>query len=175
MSAPVKHEPEIITLFADMVEASPAGGMVVLPVRDARALLVTINASERAEALAKLRELLPPGATVDCVLRHVSRSGMQRIISFYARSPEGPVYLDGYVAKVLDMTRPKGRDGLKVNGCGMDMGFHVVYNLGYALYGRDGWTCTGDRCPSNDHSNGDRDYSPHTHKDGGYALRHNWL
>lgn len=66
-------------------------------------------------------------------------------------------------------------DALVVNGCGMDMGFHVVYELGYTLYGRDGFICIGERCPSNDHSNGDRDYTPHAHTDGGYALRYEWL
>jgi hypothetical protein len=53
----------------------------------------------------------------------------------------------------------------------MDMGFHVVYNLSSALY-RGGFGCIGDkpvRCPSNDHSNGDRDYTPHMHVVSGPA------
>jgi hypothetical protein len=43
--------------------------------------------------------------------------------------------------------------------------------------GGDGWTgrYVGLRCPSNDHSNGDRDYSPHHHGSGGYAVSHRWL
>lgn len=146
-----------------------------------------VSKRDHDDAVARLRELLPPGSTVFCVLRHVSRSGMQRIISFYALVPDGkggtyPQYLDGYISSAVGLPRASGmRDGLKVNGCGMDMGFHVVYELGYALYGRGGWGCIGERCPSNDHSNGDRNYAkhtkrrPHLHTDGGYALRSQWL
>src|SRR5712692_6873174 len=65
-------------------------------------------------------------------------------------------------------------EGIKVSGAGMDMGFHLVYSLSYDLY-PDGFECIGERCPSNDHSNGDRDYSPHHHKDGGYALLQRWI
>lgn len=35
--------------------------------------------------------------------------------------------------------------------------------------------CIGHGCPSNDHCNGDRDYTPHHHNSGGYALKHRWL
>lgn len=138
------------------------------------------------EARARLRELLPPGSTVYTSLRHVSRSGMYRSIAVYAIVPTDntpahptgsePQWITGYVAAVLD-ERIDERDGLAVTGCGMDMGFHVVYNLAWALYGREPWACVGQRCPSNDHSNGDRDYSPeHMHTgDGGYALRQAWL
>lgn len=43
--------------------------------------------------------------------------------------------------------------------------------------GGDGWTgrYSSPRCPSNDHSNGDRDYTQHHHSSGGYALSHRWL
>jgi hypothetical protein len=61
-----------------------------------------------------------------------------------------------------------------MGGCGMDMGFAAVYGLSYALFGK-GFECTGPNCPANDHSNGDRDYTPHMHSDGGYALKHRWL
>ena len=56
----------------------------------------------------------------------------------------------------------------------MDMGFHLVYELSRALYPA-GFVCSGDKCNSNDHSNGDRDHSPHQHQDGGYALRCRWI
>lgn len=142
-----------------------------------------VSKADHGAAVAKLRELLPPGSTVYSILRHVSRSGMQRRISFYCIADRGfsadprpePVFLDGYVATALGMSCHPSKDGLTVNGCGMDMGFHVVYSLSYALFGGKGWTCSGERCPSNDHLNGDRDYSPHQHKDGGYALSHKWL
>ena len=130
---------------------------------------------EREEARKELLTILKPGDTVYCILRHVSRSGMQREISLYT---EGMVSLDHYAERVLQMRRGK-RDGLVVSGCGMDMGMHIVMNLGYVLF-PDGFTCTGrdehpNMCPSNDHSNGDRNYEPHQHTSGGYALRSRWI
>ena len=130
---------------------------------------------EREEARKELLTILKPGDTVYCVLRHVSRSGMQREISLYT---EGMVSLDHYAERVLQMRRGK-RDGLVVSGCGMDMGMHIVMNLGYVLF-PDGFTCTGrdehpNMCPSNDHSNGDRNYEPHQHTSGEYALRSRWI
>jgi hypothetical protein len=130
---------------------------------------------EMEEARKELLTILKPGDTVYCVLRHVSRSGMQREISLFT---EGMRCLDWYAERVLQMRRGK-RDGLVVGGCGMDMGWHIIYNLGRALF-PDGHTCTGRNehpspCPSNDHSNGDRSYEPHQHSDGGYALRSRWI
>lgn len=130
---------------------------------------------ERETARKELLEILKPRDTVYCILRHVSRSGMQREISLFT---EGMRNIDWYAARVLDMRRGK-RDGLVVGGCGMDMGFHLVYNLSRALF-PNGYTCTGrdshpNMCPSNDHNNGDRNYEPHNHADGGYALRSRWI
>jgi hypothetical protein len=129
----------------------------------------------RDEALAYLREILKPGDTVSCVLRHVSRSGMSRRIDFYKSEGGEMLYLTGRIAHVLDMrVSDASGGGLVVGGCGMDMGFSVVYNLSSALYPQ-GFTCIGERCPSNDHNNGDRDHTPHHHQSGGYAMRCRWL
>lgn len=112
----------------------------------------------RAEAREALLKFLKPGDTVYTTLNHVSRSGMQREIGLYCivQSDDGPYmqYLSGYAGMLLGLRRGK-RDGLVVNGCGMDMGFHVVYELSGALFrSAEGWECTGAKCPSNDHSNG---------------------
>lgn len=130
---------------------------------------------EKQEAITKLRELLPPGSTVYTILRHVSRSGMSRSISLVIHTPEGPLDIDWLVRRVLGLTFDRNNAGLKVQGCGTDMGFHIVYELGYALWGKE-WPCTGQQCPSNVHFNGDRDYTVgRLHGDGGYCLRHRWL
>ena len=89
---------------------------------------------------------------------------------------------------VLTGQRISDRWGVVVGGVGMDMGFHLVYSLGRALYpegvpctGSNGWTKSGrpsklNACQSNDHLNGDRTYSKSkTHSDGGYAFRQVWL
>lgn len=132
--------------------------------------------SEVESARERLSELLKPGNTVYCILRHVSRSGMSRDITLYYIDGEGTTHWLDYSAAVL-LGYPLAKDqGIRVSGCGMDMGFHLVYSLGSALF-PDGFTCTGKpyKCPSNDHFNGDRDYTPHTHRDGGYALKCKWL
>jgi hypothetical protein len=130
---------------------------------------------EKAKSLAQLREWIKPGDTVFTVLRHVSRSGMQREIGLVTFLGDDPIHPNHHAATVLGLRMgTQDRDAVKVGGCGMDMGFHLVYELSHALFPA-GFECTGKGCQSNDHSNGDRDYLPHHHKDGGYAIRHRWL
>ncbi len=121
----------------------------------------------------ELRALLPPGSIVYTTLNHVSRSGMQRAISTYIIIDNDIRDISHDVAEVIGNTI-HNKGGIKINGCGMDMGFAIVHQLSYALY-PGGFECTGPNCPSNDHFNGDRDYTPHHHNSGGYALRHRWL
>jgi hypothetical protein len=138
--------------------------------------------SERNEYIAKLRATLKPGDTLHTVLRSVSRSGMSRVIDVYYLSVEDgkvrPQWLSYWIAKACGFTfqDQSGRpEGIKVGGCGMDMGYHIVYTLARVLW-PEGFTCIGYGCPANDHINGDRDYNtPHQHKDGGYALGQGWL
>ena len=89
-------------------------------------------------AKASLRESLPVGSTVYCVIRHVSRSGMTRDISLKALGVDGQgepylSHLDGIAATVLDMRQRN--NGIRIGGCGMDMGFALVYELAQRLYG----------------------------------------
>lgn len=93
---------------------------------------------EKAESLGILRKWIKPGTTVYTVLRHVSSSGMSRRISLYVLIGNEPRYLDYHVGKVLDYKRHPRHDGLTVGGCGMDMGYHLVHSLGYALWGQVG-------------------------------------
>jgi hypothetical protein len=126
----------------------------------------------RMDDIVHLRELCPPGSRVYTVLRHVSPSGMRRHIDLFTIINSEPYRLTGFAASVLGWcTRD---DSLVVDGCGMDIGFHAVYELARCMYPQ-GFTCIGEGCPSNDHSNGDRDRSPHMHASGGYALKHRWL
>ena len=131
--------------------------------------------NDKQDAIIALREILKPGDTVHTILRHVSRSGMYRRISLVAIRDGQPLNIDWLCLRAGVGNRPRGRDeGLGVGGCGMDMGFALVYELSHTLW-PDGFECVGERCRSNDHSNGDRDYTPHKHNSGGYALRHSWL
>lgn len=130
----------------------------------------------RELACKSLRKVLKPGTTVYTLVTHVSRSGMYRRLKVIGPKSNNITPL---VAHATGMTL--NSDGtLGVSGCGMDMGFHTVFHLSCALYPK-GFKCIGkcDRkrryCPSNDHINGDYNYGPHHHSDGGYALRHSWL
>lgn len=161
--------------------------------------MTTKAQTEREEATAFLRERIKPGETLYTIVRHVARSGMSRKIS--ALQLEGAQHWDWSlkIGKAIGMPVDRDLGAVKVGGCGMDMGFHLVYELSRCLF-PDGFGCIGKGCPSNDHSNGDRDYTPHGafvpwkaekkasglydvesqshkhwHRDGGYALRQRWL
>lgn len=110
--------------------------------------------AERQEALEELREIIKPGDTVHTILRHVSRSGMQRIIDPLVIKDGEHRYIRWQASQLIGAKMDRDRDGLKIGGCGMDMGFHLVYSLSHALYG-DGYQCLGEsgKCPSNYHVN----------------------
>ena len=99
---------------------------------------------EQAQALESLKNLLNEGDNVYTILRHVSASGMTRHIDLYTFKDNKKVYLSGYFSKAFSYRMAKS-GGLVVGGCGMDMGYHLVYILSSRLF--------------ND----------------GYALRHEWL
>jgi hypothetical protein len=137
--------------------------------------MTTQRERDRAESLEAIRPDLPPGATIHTILRHVSASGMTRDIEPMLLTRDHGRYIGWHVGRILDLRNARTQDNsVRISGCGMDMGFHLVYELGRALY-PDGYTCPGPTCHSNDHTNGDRDRTPHHHRDGGYALRQEWL
>lgn len=125
----------------------------------------------------RLLETVKPGDTLHTVVRHVTGSGMTRWIDVYKLEGGDAKYLSYWVAKVVESPiNTGGHDGIKRGGCGMDMGFDLVYSLARALW-PEGYACIGEGCPANDHANGDRDYTPGhvVHRDGGYALNQRWL
>lgn len=134
--------------------------------------MARFNIHEQQAAIQHLRETLNPGDHLYTVLRSVSRSGMSRVIDVYVIQDNQPIYLSGWIASALGWTRTDS--GIRVSGCGMDAGFHLIHQLSYALF-PDSFICIGQGCPSNDHNNGDRDYTPHQHSDGGYALTQRWI
>ncbi len=135
---------------------------------------------EEAESYAAdLRTRIKPGDRIYTVLRSVSRSGMFRRISLFymGKEADGTPYLSSldWACNKFGMGERWGKgEGIGVGGCGMDMGYHLVYNLGRILY-PDGFTCPGKGCPSNEHINGDKNYKPHHHRDGGYIFNHKWI
>ena len=108
-----------------------------------------------------LREFIKPGTTVYCNLLSVSRTGMGRRISFYVVHKGRIRTIDNLMSDACGIQHHKD-GGLYFGGCGMDMGFSGVYSLGRALWPN------GTRKP-----HGMRNGEPD--KDGGYALKYEWL
>jgi hypothetical protein len=102
-------------------------------------------AAEKAEMIERLQREIPAGSTVYTVLRHVSSTGMSRVIGLIVLQDNEPRFYGYHAAKALGWSWDGRRDGVKVGGCGMDMGFHLVYSLSRVLHG------------------------------DGYALNHRWL
>mgnify|MGYP006287434487 CR=1 FL=1 len=84
-------------------------------------------------------------------LKHVSSSGMSRDMKVLAVVDGEIVDVTWYVGK-LDIGTLKERNGqrvIRVGGCGMDLGFHVVYSVSAVLYGYE--------------------------ERGAYTIRHEWI
>ena len=95
------------------------------------------------------------GMTVYTVLKHCSKSGMTRAISLKAvNKKSGDIIQLDYLAVKLGVGNfNKKHGGITVGGCGMDMGFDLVYRLSRKVF-----------AASKGHPN-----------DGGYAIQHQWI
>ena len=105
--------------------------------------------SARAYLLSIMGKQVTP--TLYTNLKHVSSSGMSRDMKVLAVVEGQIVDVTWYVGK-LDIGTVKERNGqrvLRVGGCGMDMGFHVVYTISAILYGYE--------------------------ERGAYTIRHEWI
>ena len=81
-----------------------------------------------------LKEWFPRGSTAHTSIRHVAQSGMSRHIKVFATPKKGVIQnVSGYVADYLDW-RYTNKEAVFVSGCGMDMGFHLIYTLSSVLY-----------------------------------------
>lgn len=123
---------------------------------------------EKQDAITHLRAILKPGQSIYTVLTHVSSSGMSRSIKpvIVDRDPKYPgdeiTDLTYYASRALGYRCDDKRGGVKMGGCGMDMGFALVYALGSVIWPHGTPRAHGKR-------NGVPD------KTGGYALKHRWL
>ncbi len=99
----------------------------------------------KAEAIDTLKEMAPKGTTLSCVLENVSASGMTRYIKVLLVADGQIEDVSWLVRRVLDIKLHNKYTGVKISGCGMDMGFALVYDVASAVY------------------------------DDGYALRYRWV
>ena len=121
----------------------------------------------RLQEITGLKKWIKPGTTIYTKLESVSASGMSRRISVYAVRPASKglpasiANITHAVAEVIGYT-VSDKGGIVASGCGMDMGFAIVYALGRGMWPK------GTPKP-----HGARNGAPD--KDGGYALKHSWL
>ena len=109
-----------------------------------------IKVQDKLAAIDQLRETLKPGDTVYTTVESVARSGMSRNIKAFIKTETGIRNIGYLVARILELPlRDSG--SVHISGCGMDMGWALVYDLSYKLFSKE----TGDR--------------------GGYALKQSWL
>ena len=71
-----------------------------------------------------------------CSVKHVGSQGMSRVISFCEmkswtvnRKKQWAVYQFNWFFKNLGWRYDESWDAIRVRGCGMDMIFHVLYNV----------------------------------------------
>jgi hypothetical protein len=92
------------------------------------------------------------GMTIYTSLKHVSKSGMTRAIGIHVVNKKtGDILQLNYLAVKLGVGNlNKKHGGITQTGCGMDMGFDLVYRLSRKIFGS-------------------------SNSDGGYQLNHQWI
>jgi hypothetical protein len=92
------------------------------------------------EAIAELREVMPVGTKVYTILRKCASSGMSRNISVVVIDDGRPRDVSWLVLAAGIGRKPVNNgEGVRVSGCGMDMGFALVYDLAWTLH-NDGYS-----------------------------------
>jgi hypothetical protein len=121
-----------------------------------------MSKDSKAQAVTDLLALIKPGQKVFTILRHCSRSGMSRTITAHVMEKGSLRDISHLVCEATGLSWDRNRCGVKMGGCGMDMGFSLVYELGKTLWPN------GTKKP-----HGVRNGAPDS--DGGYALKREWL
>lgn len=97
-----------------------------------------VKDQEKQEAITILSQWVKPNDIIYTYIKSVSSSGMSRQIACYiaynnelgqARIKE----ITWHIARACEL-KIGSKGGLIVGGCGMDMAFSVVYNLGRTLW-----------------------------------------
>jgi len=116
-----------------------------------------------------------PGDELVTVLRHVSASGMSRDIDvykfYYDRQNKRVqwLWLSYLAAKATGFRFNEKKEAVTIGGCGMDMGFHLVYSIGRTLFPKGGALKYSPRETQEQRSGKTKE------TDGGYLVSHRWL
>ena len=102
----------------------------------------------KQKAIDELKRIISKGDTIYFIVKQVSNSGAYRHITFYKfdikdEFAEGEnrvtkYWLTRLIGDALEYKFKDKTECLGISGGGMDMGFHVIYQLGHALFG-DGY------------------------------------
>ena len=92
--------------------------------------------NEKQEAIDNLKRLFEKEKQIYTICRNVSRSGMSRDISFIVFQNNKPVHISYWLHKAFGykLAGKNQYTALKIGGCGMDMGYHVVNTVSRLLY-----------------------------------------
>ena len=131
-------------------------------------------ASEVASARRQLLSILSPGMCVHTILRSGSEQGKSKRISIILLQNDNYLYLTVCVATMMGLGLDAYRMEARVKGNMIAAGYTLIRNLSSNLW-PDGFTCSGNGCPSQEHREGDRYFEPHHHADSANALRQMWL
>lgn len=125
------------------------------------------------DAIAELRSLLRPGDRVYVHCTHVARSGMSRDLRLQIVNSRREIQgITPLVARATGHQLVENKHGewtLRIGGCGMDMGFAVVHDLGRALFPNGGPLSKSPRAAQ------EKRHGRRKETDGGYLLKHEWI
>ena len=100
--------------------------------------MAKLNKKEMQALKKELKPYFKKGSTVYTSVQKVSQSGMYRHIQVLVCYKKRIINLSYGVSKLLGWTFKDKTCSIGVSGCGMDMGFHLVYTLSSILYsGKD--------------------------------------
>ena len=91
---------------------------------------------KQKEAIKKLKEVFSDQDLIFTQLEHVSKSGMTRWIKVRFIKDDYPYDYSYLAAVALGWSFTDRYQAVKVEGSGMDMGFHLVESLSWVLFGR---------------------------------------
>lgn len=101
--------------------------------------MAKISKADIEQAKAYLLDTgIKEGDTVYCLLKSVARSGMSRTIQLIYIANNEPHYIGYNASKVVGERWDSDKGGIVIRGCGMDMGFALVCDLSYRLFGKEG-------------------------------------
>lgn len=135
---------------------------------------------------SQLRELFPIGSTVDVVISEVSRSGYgsrsftvlvidkAKYTHIGSGKRKGAPFIRNVsrmVATVTGMPFNDDMHSIRSHGSGMDMCFHMVYNLGRILYGDRSELTPSQKRKLTIWEREDKSYRGASKADAGYTLQ----